>query len=218
LKKKEQKNKKKKTKRRKKSSFGNEISHQWCVGSVGFFRAPGNQDFMGDELAAEGIRVAFGEPMQVEGYPAVQLSWYRTQRVVKWSGVVRQEKAKEYYEKHGVALGAVNEENANENRNVNQRSPIKPLATDKVPETVEEEEEVPRSPSRFEDGARKGGLGTYDSQDIANTIKQRRNERNLKSPRKQNSREAMEEKRKNQEEELYNKSMDAVQKRAAELN
>jgi hypothetical protein len=40
---------------------------------------------------------SFGEPIKVGGYPTMKLNWFRTRRVVKWSRVVRQEKAALHY-------------------------------------------------------------------------------------------------------------------------
>merc|ERR1711916_379495 len=56
-------------------------------GSVGFFRSPETQDWIGDSLSYEGILVSFGEPLTPNGYPTMKLDWYKTRRVVKMSKI-----------------------------------------------------------------------------------------------------------------------------------
>lgn len=81
---------------------------------------PDVQDEIGEKLAAQGIgrfrclrahapmcadsawdsrcaAASFGEPLHVDSYPTLKLNWYRTRRVVKWSRVVREEKAAQHY-------------------------------------------------------------------------------------------------------------------------
>ncbi len=66
-------------------------------GPVGLLRNPDIQDRIGEALAAQGIEASFGEPLHSDSYPTMKLNWYRTRRVVKWSRVVREEKAAEQY-------------------------------------------------------------------------------------------------------------------------
>ncbi len=136
------------------------------------------QTLLGDALAEQGIKIWFGEPVHVGGYPTVKLDWYSTRRVNRWSGVVRQEKSTQHYQ--AVAAGGslpevrASEENAGA-----------AVATDgNKQEQQQQQQQLPgkRTSRQYEEKVVKSGT-TFDSVAVADAIRQRRVEEGKKSPK-----------------------------------
>ena len=122
------------------------------------------QSLLGDALAEQGIKVSFGDPVHVGGYPTVKLDWYSTRRVNRWSGVVRQEKSAQHYQ----ALGGVPETRASEENGTSAGAAGEP--------------ENKRKSKHYEDKVVKSNT-SFDSEAVANAIRQRRVEEGKKSPK-----------------------------------
>ena len=150
-------------------------------GSTGFFRSPDVQNYLGETLAEEGIKVcivlcfvsacvshdvqiSFGEPVLVNGYPSCRLSWYSTRRVVKWSRVVREEVSAKYYKEHGVPETAPGVVTGGQ----------KPLAAGSENDSMTNFADV--KVPRYSDDVRKGGVNYNTSGAVVSAIRGRREE------------------------------------------
>merc|ERR1712000_114130 len=133
-------------------------------GSTGFFRSPDVQNYLGETLAEEGIKISFGEPVLVNGYPSCRLSWYSTRRVVKWSRVVREEVSAKYYKEHGVPETAPGVVTGGQ----------KPLAAGSENDSMTNFADV--KVPRYSDDVRKGGVNYNTSGAVVSAIRGRREE------------------------------------------
>jgi len=161
-------------------------------GTKGFFRSPDVQTYLGDALADEGIKISFGEPPLVDGYPTVKLDWFKTRQVVKWSRVVRKEKAAAYYKENGVP--------------VDEEADV--VIADHEDENVAVQTEA--EAARFRDSARKAGVNYDTSGAVVDAIRSRRQ----KSSTEKLTSEEMDARRQAQEAKLLKESVEAVKSRA----
>lgn len=145
----------------------------------------------------KGILVSFGEPLTPNGYPTMKLDWYKTRRVVKMSKIVRQEQAAKYY---GI-----------ENFSV-KRIKAAPVAAIQAPEDVQGVEEEGTEVVRVNYAEKKSGSGLrYQSgTEMAQEIRNRRiEEKRLRADAKK--------KRRAEEDQMINQSLDQVVQRAEEM-
>lgn len=186
-----------------------------AYGTVGFFQSPDVQDWIGDELSEEGIKVSFGEPMTLDGYPSLKLDWYRTRRVVRVSKVVRSEKAIEYYSKEAEAALPSSQKKSKQDENLALDN--QPAAAAAQVGEVESEDEEDNGGTGEQGGSRRSyhekaslpGV-RFESEAVADAIRERRKD-------KKQSQDNMPKVRKQKEEDLVTKGLDAVKARAKEL-
>jgi hypothetical protein len=126
------------------------------------------QTVLGDALAAQDIKVSFGEPVHMGGYPTVKLDWFSTRRVNRWSGVVRQEKSAQHYQAVADGGGKTEVKGSEENSGVGEQA--------------ETENKKQRGSRHYEDKVVKSNT-SFDSEAVANAIRQRRVDEGRKSPR-----------------------------------
>jgi hypothetical protein len=109
----------------------------------------------------------------------VKLDWFKTRTVHKWSGVVRQEKSAQHYQKE---QGGKKTSEASSSRVVAAGAGDETKTEPEI-ETQKGKEEKKFGGRRYEEKAAKSGAASFDSQSVANAIRERREEEVRKSPK-----------------------------------
>lgn len=182
----------------KKGLFSVDVQLGGHHGTTGFFTSPDVQNYLGEKLADEGIKISFGEPMLVDGYPSLKLDWYRTRTLVKWSRVVREEVSAKYYKEHGVPV--MSEETSTAAHG------------EETPVTLQQPHQQLKE-RQFSDDPRKGGLKSDTSNAVVDAIRGRREEQSAERAAQAAQAEA---RRKAADDALLNNSIAAVKIRAEE--